>query len=178
MLIPNYIVLDAARMGMDIETAKQFNPMFKCLYQGKTELELSGLAPFLFSDSSNFEFKQWFEKLSNVNLIFHIFLPFSELFIHLRRFLNEKKFINQGMYFRFYNSFLFCFVFKKITRFEPVIDELLIKHKFKVVNKIEEISFPLVSVNLSKFNEQEFLDSFNTLKIFTGFISKLKYILT
>jgi len=87
-------VLDAARMGMNIETAKELNPDYKCLFQGKTELELAGGAPFLFTYSSNMVFKQWFEKLSIGNLLFHIYLSFSKLFNHLRRFLYVKQLIN------------------------------------------------------------------------------------
>jgi hypothetical protein len=107
LLNSNYIVLDAARMGMNIETAKQLNPEFKCLFQGKTELELAGVAPFLFSYSSNFEFKQWFEKLSIGNswgVSFHSHLPFIEIYKHCRRFLIVKNAGDQEIYFRFYDA--------------------------------------------------------------------------
>ncbi len=130
MLNSNYIVLDAARMGMDMETAKEMNPDFKCLYQGKTELELAGVAPFLFTYSSNSEFKQWFEKFSIGNswgVLFHSHLPFSELYKHCRRFLIVKNDGEQEMYFRFYDP-------RVLRIFLPTCNRVQLKEFFGPIN--------------------------------------------
>ena len=139
MLIPNYIVLDAARMGMDMETAKELNPDFKCLYQGKTELELAGVAPFLFTYTSNSEFKQWFEKFSVGNswgVLFHSHLPFSELYKHCRRFLIVKNDGDQEMYFRFYDP-------RVLRIFLPSCNRVQLKEFFGPINSfIVEDEYP------------------------------------
>lgn len=130
MLNSNYIVLDAARMGMDMETAKELNPDFKCLYQGKTELELAGVAPFLFSYTSNSEFKQWFEKFSIGNswgVLFHSHLPFSEIYKHCRRFLIVKNDGEQEMYFRFYDP-------RVLRIFLPTCNRVQLKEFFGPIN--------------------------------------------
>ena len=130
MLNSNYIVLDAARMGMDMETAKELNPDFKCLYQGKTELELAGVAPFLFTYTSNSEFKQWFEKFSVGNswgVLFHSHLPFSELYKHCRRFLIVKNDGDQEMYFRFYDP-------RVLRIFLPSCNRVQLKEFFGPIN--------------------------------------------
>jgi hypothetical protein len=130
LLNSNYIVLDAARMGMDMETAKEMNPDFKCLYQGKTELELAGVAPFLFTYSSNSEFKQWFEKFSIGNswgVLFHSHLPFSELYKHCRRFLIVKNDGEQEMYFRFYDP-------RVLRIFLPTCNRVQLKEFFGPIN--------------------------------------------
>jgi hypothetical protein len=130
LLNSNYIVLDAARMGMDMETAKELNPDFKCLYQGKTELELAGVAPFLFSYTSNSEFKQWFEKFSIGNswgVLFHSHLPFSEIYKHCRRFLIVKNDGEQEMYFRFYDP-------RVLRIFLPTCNRVQLKEFFGPIN--------------------------------------------
>lgn len=130
MLNSNYIVLDAARMGMDMETAKELNPDFKCLYQGKTELELAGVAPFLFTYTSNSEFKQWFEKFSIGNswgVLFHSHLPFSEIYKHCRRFLIVKNEGEQEIYFRFYDP-------RVLRIFLPTCNRVQLKEFFGPIN--------------------------------------------
>lgn len=130
MLNSNYIVLDAARMGMDMETAKELNPNFKCLYQGKTESELAGVAPFLFTYSSNLEFKQWIEKLSIGNswgVSFHSHLPFIEIYKHCRRFLIVKNDGDQEIYFRFYDP-------RVIRIFLPTCNRVQLKEFFGPIN--------------------------------------------
>jgi hypothetical protein len=117
-------------MGMDMETAKELNPNFKCLYQGKTELELAGVAPFLFSYNSNSEFKQWFEKFSIGNswgVLFHSHLPFSEIYKHCRRFLIVKNDGEQEMYFRFYDP-------RVLRIFLPTCNRVQLKEFFGPIN--------------------------------------------
>jgi hypothetical protein len=117
-------------MGMDMETAKELNPDFKCLYQGKTELELAGVAPFLFSYTSNSEFKQWFEKFSIGNswgVLFHSHLPFSEIYKHCRRFLIVKNDGEQEMYFRFYDP-------RVLRIFLPTCNRVQLKEFFGPIN--------------------------------------------
>lgn len=117
-------------MGMDMETAKELNPDFKCLYQGKTELELAGVAPFLFTYTSNSEFKQWFEKFSVGNswgVLFHSHLPFSELYKHCRRFLIVKNDGDQEMYFRFYDP-------RVLRIFLPSCNRVQLKEFFGPIN--------------------------------------------
>jgi hypothetical protein len=117
-------------MGMDMETAKELNPDFKCLYQGKTELELAGVAPFLFTYTSNSEFKQWFEKFSIGNswgVLFHSHLPFSEIYKHCRRFLIVKNEGEQEIYFRFYDP-------RVLRIFLPTCNRVQLKEFFGPIN--------------------------------------------
>jgi hypothetical protein len=102
----NYILLDAARMGETIETAKGINPDFDSLYRGRSEESLAVVAPYLFIFKQNTEFGQWY--IENGwgdawGILIRSYLPMPELHKHFRKFLIVGTEDNQELYFRFYD---------------------------------------------------------------------------
>ena len=102
----NYILLDAARMGADMETAKRLNSTFGSLYLGESEESLSAVAPYLFFCQEHSKFQKWVKENGWGNswgTILHAMVPQSELQRHFRKFLIVKTYEKEEYYFRFYD---------------------------------------------------------------------------
>ena len=59
MIKISYLLLDAARIGNEMENALAFPGENSCLYEGRNKIELSGVGPFLFKTDNNSELNNW-----------------------------------------------------------------------------------------------------------------------
>ncbi|MBK8329633.1 MAG: DUF4123 domain-containing protein [Bacteroidetes bacterium] len=57
--ITHYLLLDAARMLSDMDTAQEMNTDFVSLYKGGPEQHLSSVAPYLFACNNHEKFENW-----------------------------------------------------------------------------------------------------------------------
>ncbi len=106
MSYTNYILLDAARMEAAIEKAQELNPRFDSLYRGRSEEDLSAVAPFLFAYQPQSEFANWFMENGWGNswgVLMKTHVPQVELHRHFRKFLIIGTEDKQELYFRFYD---------------------------------------------------------------------------
>lgn len=102
----NYILLDAARMESNMDTAQKLNSNFDSLYRGGSEESLSGVAPYLFSFKHDTLFATWFIEKGwgdSWGLMIKSSLPMSEIHKHFRKFLLVKTEDGEELYFRFYD---------------------------------------------------------------------------
>ncbi len=101
-----YILLDAARMGSEIETAKKLNQDFASLFLGKSEESLEMVAPYLFTFNLKSEFASWFFSFGWGNswgIIFTSAEDINPLIYHFQQLLFIKTRDNGNYYFRFYD---------------------------------------------------------------------------
>lgn len=103
---PNYLLLDAARMQEETEQAKEQNPRYASLYKGRSEEDLAGVAPYLFTYRKGSHFANWYQ--SNGwghawGVLVKSTLPFDEVYKHFRKFLLVKTEDGRELYFRFYD---------------------------------------------------------------------------
>ena len=102
----NYILLDAARMESNMDTAQKLNSSFDSLYRGGSEESLSGVAPYLFSFKHDTLFTSWFIEKGwgdSWGLMVKTSLPMQEVHKHFRKFLLVKTEDGEELYFRFYD---------------------------------------------------------------------------
>jgi len=102
----NYILLDAARMGLEIVKALQLNQGSECLYQGINREALASAAPYLFPYKEGTEFANWIReegcgKSWGVFIKSHV--PFEELIRHCRKFILVNTEEEKELYFRYYD---------------------------------------------------------------------------
>lgn len=101
-----YLLLDAARMGRAMLTAKEMNPEHGCLYKGRSEEALADFAPYLFSFEEGSEFSKWYFENGWGNswgLLLESPETAEVVYKHFRRFLLVKTEEGQELYFRFYD---------------------------------------------------------------------------
>jgi hypothetical protein len=102
---PRYILLDSARMGFEIMTAKELNPKFDSLYRGRKEEPLAAVAPFLFPFQKS-EFIDWFLQKGwgdSWGILALSKKDLKSIFKHFRQFLMVKTEGGEEFYFRFYD---------------------------------------------------------------------------
>ena len=101
----HYHLLDAARMGFTMETARQLNPVHESLYRGRSEEVLDSIAPYLFQYELRSGFDTWLQENYGdswgVGVISDA--PMEVLHKHFRKFLLVKTDNGKEMYFRFYD---------------------------------------------------------------------------
>jgi hypothetical protein len=56
----DFIILDAARVGREMEEALTLHPAHDCLYTGKDKENLGGVAPWLFDLREPDQLRNWF----------------------------------------------------------------------------------------------------------------------
>lgn len=101
-----HTLLDAARMGSAMATAKELNAGFRSLYKGRSEEQLADFAPYLFMISNNNSFSRWLtaegwghswgiylESLANP----------ADVYRHFRKYLLVQNEQGKEYYFRFYD---------------------------------------------------------------------------
>lgn len=101
-----YIILDAAKLGIEIIKAKELNPEYFSFYLGKIEQSLSMVAPYLFTFNPNTEFGNWYMLNGYGNswgMIVGSENNTKTLLKHFRHFLMVKKEDGEKLYFRFYD---------------------------------------------------------------------------
>jgi len=106
MIKISYLLLDAARMEHEMETATAFLGENSSLYQGKSKIELAGVGPYLFKTDTISELNNWVKKEGWGNswgVALFSFIPFSDLYKHCRKFLLVRTEDDMELYFRFYD---------------------------------------------------------------------------
>ncbi len=101
-----YALLDAARIGREVDTLKEIQPNHVCLYRGISEVSLTNYAPYLFefiaeSDLANFYFERGWG--NSWGVFIWADEAIEDLFRHLRKFLIVSTENKQELYFRFYD---------------------------------------------------------------------------
>lgn len=102
----NYILLDAARLEQRIDGAKELNENNQSLYKGRSEEDLSAVAPYLFTYETKTEFAKWFEEKcwgDACGVLVSSKFSFEEVYKHFRKFLLVKTEDGEELYFRFYD---------------------------------------------------------------------------
>ena len=101
-----YLLLDAARMGREILTAKELNPEHGCLYKGRSEEVLADFAPYLFTIEQESAFIKWIFR-EGWGGSWGLFVQSAEtaevVYKHFRKFLMVKTEEGEELYFRFYD---------------------------------------------------------------------------
>lgn len=102
----NYFLGDAARINGNFDTLKSMNESFKCLYYGKSEEQLSSVAPYIFQFSPSDEFAHHVIENGWGNswgLFVVCDQPIEEAQRHFRKFLMVKTEGGHQLYFRYYD---------------------------------------------------------------------------
>jgi hypothetical protein len=105
-IVPNFILLDAARMKESVTKAKQLNPVNQSLYKEKNERPLASVSPYLFTHLRSSTFESWFFENGWGNswgLFINANCSFDRLHYHLRKFLMVRTEDKEQIYFRFYD---------------------------------------------------------------------------
>ena len=126
----DYILLDSARMGVNINKAFELNERFDSLYRGSIKSSLSLVAPYLFSFGNKNEFTEWiFSKGwgDAWGIISGSEVDFETCWKHFRKFLIVKKEDKQEFYFRFYDP-------RVLRLFLPTCDRNQISEFFGPIN--------------------------------------------
>jgi hypothetical protein len=101
-----YILLDAARMEDEMDTAKKMNSEFDSLYRGLSQEKMSNVAPYLFSFRANTPFSDWYSEKGlgkSWGVIVEGNISFEACWKHFRKFLFVKTEDGKELYFRFYD---------------------------------------------------------------------------
>ena len=102
----SYVVLDAARMFDNIETAAQLNADHVSLYRNRKEEPLASVAPYLFTYATDTEFASWLASDGWGNswgIYLHTAVKADALHQHLSKFLLVDTEDGDIFYFRFYD---------------------------------------------------------------------------
>lgn len=105
MIFPNYIVIDAARVGNSIKDVLLLAGKSDSLYTGSSKHDMEFVAPYLCKFEREGELFKWLEQdLKNCENVLFIYtaVPFEVLLAHLQKFIfvsSEKE----EFYFRFYD---------------------------------------------------------------------------
>ena len=122
----NYILLDAARMELNIEEAKKLNPEFLCLYRGKSEQDLECVAPYIFTFKQNTAFANWYYENGwgdAWGILLNSAYSLEDLYKHFRKFLMVQTEDKEELYFRFYDP-------RVLRIFLPTCDKEQLKEFF------------------------------------------------
>ena len=142
MFSANYIILDAARMGEEIDVAIGINENNKWLYSRKNEEYLRKVSPYLFRINPDFD--KWVVQ-NGWGKSWGIFIEskilFGSLFHHFHKLTTVKIVRREESYFRFFDP-------RVLRIFLPTCDAFQLKEFFGPVNKIicedENPSFALL----------------------------------
>ncbi|MEO6832652.1 MAG: DUF4123 domain-containing protein [Chitinophagaceae bacterium] len=102
----NFILLDAARMGEQMDKAKERNKKHDSLYRGGKEQSLFAVAPYIFQFSSPSAFSDWLVDKGwgdSWGVFFKSTWPLAEMHKHFRRFLLVNTEDGHQLYLRFYD---------------------------------------------------------------------------
>lgn len=122
---PNYVLIDAALWGADINSFLESDLIVhRSLFRGSTGLDLWSVAPYLIELNSQEEFVHIIKQKDPIDR--RVTWLYSETDIdtlrkHFRRFLRMKKEDGSYIYFRFYDPYVVNTVFPSLTN-EQVLD--------------------------------------------------------
>ncbi|HMT28078.1 MAG TPA: DUF4123 domain-containing protein [Bacteroidia bacterium] len=162
------VILDAARIFGEIDTAQKLQSKFLSLYKEQNEELLSSVAPHLFQYQSGTEFSEWLlEKgWGNAWGVFVISkVGLEDLQNHFRKFLMVKTEDGKELFFRFYDP-------RVLRIFLPTCNESQLEEFFGPVESYlledddpsKAIRFKLVNKKLHKeyFLKEDFLKLVNS----------------
>lgn len=121
---PNYVLIDAALWGDEIEELFASKTIYRSLFRGSTGLELWSVAPYLVDISSNLKIIELIGTKHPIDrrvTWLHSNLNIDELRKHLRRFLRLKQGDGNYIYFRFYDPYVIDAVFPNLEE-EQVVE--------------------------------------------------------
>ncbi len=125
-----YVILDAARIFGELDTAQRLQSKFLSLYKGQSEELLSSVAPYIFQYQSGSEFSNWLMEKGYGNA-WGVFImsavSLEDLQSHFRRFLMVKTEDGRELYFRFYDP-------RVLRIFLPTCDAAQLREFFGPVN--------------------------------------------
>ncbi|MEO8770640.1 MAG: DUF4123 domain-containing protein [Ferruginibacter sp.] len=101
-----YLLLDAARILEQLETAQELQPAFICLYTGDSAKLLLSVAPYLFNYQKDSAFEKWYAQKcwgNSAGFFVETVVTMEELHKHFRKFLLVKTEQGKELYFRFYD---------------------------------------------------------------------------
>ena len=126
MMESNYVILDAARIFGEIDTAQKLQNNFLSLYKGHSEELLSSVAPYIFAYQPKAEFGKWLLEKGWGNS-WGIFITTKvgllQLQMHFRNFLMVRTEQSEELYFRFYDP-------RVLRIFLPTCDQQQLKDFF------------------------------------------------
>jgi hypothetical protein len=102
----NWIILDAARLLLDLDLAKKYESRFLNLYKGDTAESLKAVAPYLFNYDRGSEFENWILDKGwgqSWGVLIAAPLLLDDLQLHFRKYLIVRTEDKQQLYFRFYD---------------------------------------------------------------------------
>jgi hypothetical protein len=105
LLYPNYIVLDAARVGITLHDILAKSSKSENLYSGHLKKDLEFVAPYLCALEKDSELLNWIkEDIKNCDKLIFIYsaAPFDALLSHLKKFIVVVA-DKEEFYFRFYD---------------------------------------------------------------------------
>ena len=101
-----HVLLDAARMGSAMTTARDMTDAYTCLYKGESAEKLADYAPYLFRISEKKPLAAWLTE-QGWGQSWGVYLESAakptEVYRHFRRFLLVRTESGQELYFRFYD---------------------------------------------------------------------------
>jgi hypothetical protein len=103
----NFCILDAARVGREMEEAFRLNPNHDCLYTGEAKTDLGGVAPWLFRlNTEPDNFRTWVTQKGwgdAWGILIGADATFEVCSEHFRKFLEVRTPDGEECYFRFYD---------------------------------------------------------------------------
>lgn len=126
----NFILLDAARIGREMEEAFLLNPVHDCLYTGKSRDDLGGVAPYIFDLAQQGDLRNWFGEKGwgrAWGILIGCKAGFEECREHFRKFLLARTEDGEEFYFRFYDP-------RVLKNFLPSCDQLQLLEFFGPVS--------------------------------------------
>jgi hypothetical protein len=103
---PNYMLLDAAKMGSHMDEAIRLNKQNNSLYRGGSEEKLAAVAPYIFSLENEDPLFRWYIKKGwgqSWGFLINSRATLPELHKHFRKFLIVQTEDDRKLYFRFYD---------------------------------------------------------------------------
>lgn len=118
----DFVLIDAALWGDEIEVAKGFHSNFRSLFRGEAGEELSNVAPLLFSVEPQSDFANWLKYQIGKDpenrrvLWISSSATLDGLRKHFRRFLRVKKEDGGYMFFRLYDPVVLKYVLPNLNK--------------------------------------------------------------
>jgi hypothetical protein len=125
-----FILLDAARMEAEIDSARSMNPNFDSLYRGQSEEALASVAPYIFQAEREGEFERWYFDTGwgdAWGILVFAEEDMKTLHKHFRKFLMVQTEDGEELYFRFYDP-------RVLRIFLPTCDKGQLQEFFGPVN--------------------------------------------
>lgn len=159
---PDYLLLDAARMGRFFNIFREKDGHYNCLYEDRSRDDLSDVAPYLVSVAADKDLLSWVTENGfgkSWGIFIYTAAGFEEVLGHFRKFLVVKTASGSEQYFRFYDP-------RVLKIFLPTCDKEQLTDFFGPVEKfIVEGDNPDSAIDFSFENAALQQHRFNTAEI-------------